>query len=77
MSIDSNDPDFVRHHLPIIFDVPQALAANHIRTNELLNLLSQQLTTLLEQDKRFQGILRRSGIEWGWEQGSWEKGESR
>lgn len=72
MSIDSNDPDFVRHHLAIIFDVPQALAADPVRSTDLLNLLSQHLTTLLEQDKRFQGILRRSGIEWGWEQGSWD-----
>ena len=67
-----DDPDFVRHHLPIIFDVPRALAADPQRMVDLLNLLAQQITMHLENDARFQGLLRRTGIEWGWEAGTWE-----
>jgi hypothetical protein len=67
-----DDPDFVRHHLPIIFDVPRALAADQRRMLEVLNLLSLQITQHLENDQRFQSILRRFGVEWGWEEGTWE-----
>jgi hypothetical protein len=66
------DDDFVRHHLPIIFDVPRELADDPQRTVEVLNLLSLHITQHLEQDERFQRMLRRFGVEWGWELGTWE-----
>ncbi len=68
----SDDPDFVRHHLPIILDVPEKLAQHPIQSVEFLNLVASRITELIEQDVRLQAILKRTGIEWGWEKGTWE-----
>ncbi|MDZ4717846.1 MAG: hypothetical protein SH847_05200 [Roseiflexaceae bacterium] len=68
----SDDPIFVRHHLPIILDVPEKLAKNPVRSVEVLNLICTCLTEAIEKDERLQVLLRRYGIEWGWEQGTWE-----
>jgi hypothetical protein len=66
------DPDFVRHHLPIILDVPTKLAARPVRSKEMLNLVTMLITEAIERDERVQAALKRTGIEWGWEKGTWE-----
>jgi hypothetical protein len=68
-----SDEAFVRHHLPIILDVPERLAADPVRLADVLNLVCLRLTEGLERDERLQALLRRHGIEWGWEQGTWER----
>ncbi len=68
-----SDDGFVRHHLPIILDVPARLAGNPVRSVEVLNLVCLRLTEALEKDTALQALLRRHGIEWGWEQGTWEQ----
>lgn len=72
-----DDPEFVRHHLAIILDVPERLAADPVRSREMLNLVSLRITEALEQDRRLQGLLQRLGIEWGWELGTWERPPER
>ena len=67
-----HDPDFVRHHLPIILDVPIKLARHQTRSVDALNLISTVITETLEGNARLQALLRRYGVEWGWEQGTWE-----
>jgi hypothetical protein len=68
----SDDPVFVRHHLPIILDVPEKLATKPVRSVVVLNLICTCLTEAIEHDERLQVLLRRYGIEWGWEKGTWE-----
>jgi hypothetical protein len=68
----NHDPDFVRHHLSIILDVPIKLARHPARSVDALNLISTVITETLEKDARLQALLRRYGVEWGWEQGTWE-----
>ena len=68
----SDDPDFVRHYLAIILDAPAKLAQDPVRSVELLNLVASRITEVIEQDARLQAILKRTGIEWGWEKGTWE-----
>jgi hypothetical protein len=75
MSEIPGDPDFVRHHLPIILDVPVKLAGNHVRSREVLNLITVRLTEALERDEALRALLTRYGIEWGWEPGTWEGDE--
>lgn len=70
----SNDPDFVRHTIPLIFDVPVALANKGAPATDALNLITNQIMDLIEQDKRTQALLARHGIEWGWGMGTWEEG---
>lgn len=68
----SDDTEFVRHHLSIILDVPAKLAQHPVRSVEVLNLVCVRITEALEHDERLQIMLRRHGIEWGWEKGTWE-----
>lgn len=69
----STDPEYVRHRLPLIFDVPKELAADRVRATEILNLVSGRMLELLESDARLNEIVRQFSIEWGWEQASWEE----
>ena len=67
---------FVRHTVPIIFDVPVELPQNQgERLIDILNLLTTRIMDIIEQDKRAQGIMKRHGIEWGWGIASWEEEE--
>jgi hypothetical protein len=66
------EQEFVRHHLPIILDVPAKLAGNPVRSVEVLNLICTKITEAIEHDERIQALLRRYGIEWGWDKGTWE-----
>ncbi|GAB4166691.1 MAG: hypothetical protein Fur005_27760 [Roseiflexaceae bacterium] len=68
----ADDPEFVRHHLAIIFDVPEKLAAKPKRMQEALNLICVKLTDAIERDEQLQALMRRYGVEWGWEKGTWE-----
>ena len=68
----SPDPDFVRHTLPLIFDVPAARAAKPL-TIDMLNGLTSRIIELIENDERLQALLRRSKIEWGLGTATWEE----
>lgn len=65
--------EFIRHHMPLIFDVPADLVADRVRAVEILNLVSGRMIEVLENDPGFQNLLQRHGIEWGWEKATWEK----
>lgn len=72
--MESPDPEFVRHGLPLIFDVPARMAAEQEDYMlDMLNLLTTRLVEIVGEDKRLQGILRRTGIEWGWGEATWEQ----
>jgi hypothetical protein len=72
----TNDLQFERHTLPLIFDVPFELPQNQgERKIDALNIITARLVELIEEDKRLQGLMRRHGIEWGWGIGSWEEPE--
>jgi hypothetical protein len=64
--------DYTRHTFPILFDVPASLAANHEVMCDILNAAVSRITELIEADARLQALLRQHGIEYGWEEGSWE-----
>jgi hypothetical protein len=68
----SSDPEFVRHTIPLIFDVPVE-RANKPFTQDALNGLTSRIIELIEQDERIQTLLRRSRIEWGIGDGTWEE----
>lgn len=67
----TND-DYTRHTFTILFDIPADLAANSEVMRDVLNAAASRITELIESDKRLQALLRRHGIEYGWEEGSWE-----
>lgn len=67
----SGDPDFFRHAIPLIFDVPAERAQSE-RTLDALNAATSRILELIDKDERLQALLRRSKIEWGIGQGSWE-----
>lgn len=64
--------DYIRHTFTILFDVPADLAANNAVLRDVLNAAVSRITELIEADDRLQALLRRHGIEYGWEEGSWE-----
>ncbi len=64
--------DYTRHTFTILFDVPADLAANNTVLRDALNAAVSRITELIEADDRLQALLRRHGIEYGWEEGSWE-----
>ncbi|MEM8675777.1 MAG: hypothetical protein AAGF83_18165 [Cyanobacteria bacterium P01_G01_bin.67] len=71
-----DDTNFVRHTVPLIFDVPAELPQNQgERAVDALNLLTTCIMDLIADDKRVQGIMRRHGIEWGWGEATWESEE--
>lgn len=64
--------DYERHTFTLLFDVPTALVAQRETMADLLNAAVGRITELIEGDERLQALLRMSGIEYGWEEGSWE-----
>lgn len=68
----SSDPEFVRHTLPLIFDVHVSRKDNPF-TVEALNGATSRIIELIEQDEKVQRLLRRAKIEWGLGEGSWEQ----
>ncbi len=64
--------DYIRHTFTVLFDVPADLAANNAVLRDVLNAAVSRITELIESDDRLQALLRRHGIEYGWEEGSWE-----
>lgn len=67
----SPDPNFVRHTLPLIFDLPADRAVTP-RTIDALNAATSRIVELIEQDERLQVLFRRMRIEWGLGTGTWE-----
>lgn len=67
----TND-DYTRHTFTILFDVPAGLAAKNEVMRDVLNAAASRITELIESDERLQALLRQHGIEYGWEEGSWE-----
>lgn len=65
--------DYIRHTFTILFDVPADVAANHEMTRDVLNAAVSRITELIETDARLQALLQQHGIEYGWEEGSWER----
>lgn len=65
-------PDFVRHSLTLVMDVPAALAADTQRMEDVLNAAVSRITELLDSDPRLRALLSSHGVELGWEAGSWE-----
>ncbi|MCS6839397.1 MAG: hypothetical protein RMJ54_05940 [Roseiflexaceae bacterium] len=63
---------YTRHTFTILFDVPANLTADREVTRDVLNAAVSRVTELIESDERLQTLLRRYGIEYGWEEGSWE-----
>ncbi len=63
---------YTRHTFTLLFDVPADLSANREVMCDVLNAAVSRITELLESDERLQNLLRRHGIEYGWEEGSWE-----
>ncbi|KAB8139616.1 hypothetical protein F8S13_27445 [Chloroflexia bacterium SDU3-3] len=68
----SPDPEYVRHSIPLIFDVPAARADRPL-TVDMLQAATSRIIELIEKDERLQALLRRSKIEWGVGEGSWER----
>jgi len=69
-----DDQEFVRHTVPLIFDVPSALAMRgDDRAVDALNLLTARIMDVIAADRRTQALLQRYGIEWGWGDASWEE----
>jgi hypothetical protein len=64
--------DYTRHTFAILFDVPADLAANAGVMRDVLNAAVSRMTELIESDERLQTLLRQHGIEYGWDEGSWE-----
>lgn len=64
--------DYCRYTFTILFDVPVNLAASREDMNDVLNAAVNRITELIETDTRLQALLRQYGIEYGWEEGSWE-----
>ncbi|HMO58267.1 MAG TPA: hypothetical protein PKA05_12885 [Roseiflexaceae bacterium] len=64
--------DYQRHTMTLLFDVPAALAADPERMADLLNLIATRITDLIDSDPALQHTMRSSGIDAGWEPGSWE-----
>lgn len=67
----TND-DYTRHTFTILFDVPADLAVNSEVMRDVLNAAASRITELIESDTRLQALLHQYGIEYGWEEGSWE-----
>lgn len=67
----TND-DYTRHIFTILFDVPADLATNGEVVRDVLNAAASRITELIESDTRLQALLQQYGIEYGWEEGSWE-----
>ncbi|MBC8162181.1 MAG: hypothetical protein H7Z42_13300 [Roseiflexaceae bacterium] len=65
------DPEYVRHSLPLIFDV-QVSRKDHPFTIEALNGITSRIVELVEQDQKLQSLMRRGKIEWGLGDGTWE-----
>ncbi|ABU58676.1 hypothetical protein [Roseiflexus castenholzii] len=65
--------DYIRHTFTILFDVPADAAANHEMTRDVLNAAVSRITELIETDARLQALLQQYGIEYGWEEESWER----
>lgn len=63
---------YIRHAFTLLFDVPADLAADRATTEDVLNVAVSRITELIEADSRLQELLRRHGIEYGWEAGTWE-----
>ncbi|MDW8215429.1 MAG: hypothetical protein RMJ55_17900 [Roseiflexaceae bacterium] len=63
---------YTRHIFTILFDVPADLSANREVMCDVLNAAVSRITELVESDVRLQTLLRQYGIEYGWEEGSWE-----
>ncbi len=70
--MESPDPEYVRHSLPLIFDV-HVSRKDHAFTIEALNGLTSRIIELIEQDQKLQSLMRRGKIEWGLGDGTWEK----
>lgn len=66
------DDEYIRHTFRILFDVPVTLAANVEGMRDVLNAAASRITELIETDTRLQTLLRQYGIDYGWEEGSWE-----
>lgn len=64
--------DYMRHTFTILFDVPADLSANREVMCDVLNAAVSRITELIDADERLQALLRQHGIEYGWEEGSWE-----
>jgi len=70
----SPDPEYVRHTIPLIFDVPAArVSASSEQVADGLNIVTTLIMDTIAENKRIQATLRRYGIEWGWGQGTWEE----
>ncbi len=63
---------YIHHSFTVLFDVPADLAADRATTEDVLNAAVSRITKLIEADPRLQELLRRHGIEYGWEAGTWE-----
>lgn len=68
------DREYIRHTMNLIFDVPEdMLRGNKRQVAEILNGIFGRMAELVEADERTQRLMRRYGIMFGWEEGTWEK----
>lgn len=68
------EDNYLRHTLPLIFDVPADRARRHPeRLAELLNIITSKIVDQIDRDDELQDMLRRNGIDWGLGTGSWEE----
>ncbi len=69
----SDDQEYLRHTIALIFDAPAERARKHPeRLAEVLNILTSKIIDLIDRDTEVQSILRRNGIDWGVGEGTWE-----
>lgn len=68
-----NDDQYIRHTMPLIFDVPAAMAeADSEQVADVLNAVTGRIFDLIGADQRLQALLAQHGIDWGWGDASWE-----
>lgn len=68
-----SDDRYVRHTLPMVFDVPATLAEQDSeQVTDALNIITARLFDLIGDDLALQQLFARYGIEWGWGSATWE-----
>jgi hypothetical protein len=68
-----DDNQYIRHTMPLIFDVPAAMAeSDREQVADVLNAATGRIFDLISADERLQALLTQHGIDWGWGDASWE-----